>query len=125
MSLDDLVALLPASMQQLLSDGVVPQVVNGTDTGHRLTMRAWDALIAHFPERQTEDSYNSFWSEIASLLPVAELAWHNRRLLGILRTDYAFSITNDGAPDRLWYAGNDRGGITVMLANDPTAVLKY
>lgn len=105
-----------------VGDGVlIPFMVNGQDTRHRITGNAYDALKDYHgprcPGYEDKDYSGFFFNELLPLVPEA-LRVHRKN--GILTTDFDFRVTAYD-PDRdkqLWYIPNELGGITEMLPSD-------
>lgn len=106
-----------------IEDGVLlPFVINGRDTGHRITTAAYEELKAHYRERgyahYTEIKFYNFF--LAELLPLVSFAVREYEKSGILTTDYDFQVRQfvAGEPKQLWHIPNEVNGITAMRPDD-------
>ena len=107
---------------QAIADGIlIPFVVKGRDTHHRITANAYEGLKEHYAPSYTRyedaDFYRFFFAELLPLLPEA----YRRYAAGdILTTEFGFRVTKyETTRDKqLWYIPNELGGITMMRPSD-------
>jgi len=106
-----------------IEDGVLlPFLVNGRDTRHRLTTAAYEELKEHYRQKgyadYSEIQFHNFF--LAELLPLVPFALRAHDKGGILTTDYDFHVRRfvAGDPKQLWYIPNEVSGITMMRPDD-------
>lgn len=102
-----------------IRDGlIVPFVVNGKDTGHRITTNAVTELMEHYGKEGSEEGEGFIAFILCELLPLVPFAVRKWESGGILETDFDFRVGKSGGRNRLWFIPNERGGITVMKPED-------
>jgi hypothetical protein len=93
-----------------IEDGIlIPFVVNGRDTHHRITGNAFDRLAQFYrqngyPTYSEVDFYRFFFAELLPLVPEAVRVYEQNIRGGILVADYRFKMTQASDGERLWLA---------------------
>lgn len=107
---------------QAIEDGVlIPYVVNGRDTRHRITSNAYETLRRHYapsyPEYKEADFYRFFFNDLLPLVPEAFKQWNRGE---VLTTNYDFRVEryDTEKDDQLWHMPNEVGGVTTMKPED-------
>ncbi len=104
--------------EQAVDDGVlIPFIVGGRDTGHRITTNLDHDLKEHHKGYNYEDAeyLAFFFNELLPLVPYAVREWEKK---GILKSDYDFRVGETQGEKVIWYVPNEANGVTMMRPDD-------